>query len=231
MVFLLPVFKCLAQESIKGEIISEIDNYEEILIVNTTRNTFTKIDNDGKFEISAFLNDTIKVNSHSYDETNFVVSEKVIGNGIQISLKDNIKDLKEIIIDSNFINDEELAEINQQLQSQIKNDIKNNPYEYTKPTSGFNIFGVFELAYDLIRKKNPKVEQVPEVFITHQDLNMYFEKDNTYLIKELSIPEDQIPSFFLFIEDQQISNKLLNDSNQFFFLEELIKLKNKFIDN
>lgn len=226
---LSPFWKCFSQEAIHGKIISEIDNYDEVLVVNSSTNTFTKIDSDGEFKIKAFLNDTIKVNSNSYKETSFTVAEKHFKNGIKISLKDNIENLKEIIIDTNIINDKELAEINQQLQSQIKNDIKNNPYEYTKPNSGGNLFGIVTLVIDLFRKKTPETEVAPEVYISHKDLAAYFEKDNDFLVEELKIPEDQISYFFLFVEDQQISATLLSEPYRFFFLEEITQLSIKFL--
>ena len=220
----------MSQETIHGKIISEVDNYEEVLVVNATRKTFTQINPEGAFEISAFLNDTIKVNSSSYKVTSFVVTEKHFEKSIQISLKDNIEDLKEIIIDTNIINDEELAEINMQLQNQIKNDLKNNPYAYTKPNLNGNPLGIITLVIDLLRKKTPKIVEAPEVFINHQDLNIHFEKDDSFLANELSIPKDQISYFFLFVEDQQVSVELLSESNRFFFLEELTHLRDKFLD-
>lgn len=229
--FLYTFSVSFGQETLKGKIISEIDNYEEILIINSTRNTFSKIDAEGEFEIIAFLNDTIKINSHSYKDARFTVSKKHFENSVQISLKDNIEDLKEIIIDSNFINDEELDEINQQLQSQLKNDIKNNPYQYTKPNSGGNLFALVGLAIDLFRKKTPKSTETSIVFINHQDLITYFEKDDRFLIEELKIPKNQISYFFLFIEDQKISAELLTDANRFFFLEELTQLSGEFFKN
>ena len=226
---LFSFYNCFGQETINGKIISEIDNYEEIQVFNSTRNTFTKINIDGVFKIMAFINDTIQINSHSYANYSFIVTEKHLEKTTQISLKDNIEDLKEIIIDSNIINEEELAEINEQLQSQIKNDIKKNPYLYTKPVSGFNIFGVFKLAYSLLRKKTSEDElTVLEVFINHQDLTNYFKEDPSFLVDELSIPENQIAYFFLFIEDEQISAELLTKANEFYFMEELTLLNDEF---
>ena len=229
LLLLLGGNKGFSQETIHGKIISEIDNYEEILIVNSTRNTFTNIDTEGEFEIIAFLNDTIKVNSNSYKPASFVITTKHFEKSIQISLKDNIEDLKEIIVDSNIINDEELAEINLQLQNQIKNDIKNNPYEYTKPNSGGNLFGLIALAIDLFGKKTPETEVTPEVYINHQDLVTCFKKDNHFLTEELKIPKDQVSYFFLFVEDQKISATLLSEPNRFFFLEEITQLSIKFL--
>lgn len=221
--------KTLSQELIKGRIVSKIDNYKEIQIINQNNNLFININKEGVFEIKASLNDTIKISSHSYEEANFIVREKHFHETIEIHLNDRIEKLNEIVIDNYTINDTELAKINLELQNQIKNDIKNNPYKYEVPDSGGNLLGVFVIAAQLFKKKKPEKKEIE--IIKHQDLVGYFKNDQSFLIDELNIPKNQISSFFLFIEDQQVPADLLTKSNTFFFLEELTQKSNEFFKN
>ena len=144
-------------------------------------------------------------------------------------MNDNVENLKEVIINSNTINDKKLAEINTQLQNQIKNDIKNNPNAYIKPNPEFraNLSTIIGLVVNLLsKKKSPE----PEITtMKHKDLIDYFKDDYSYLIQDLNIPEDQINYFFVFVEEQNIPAELLTEENEFFFLEKLNELSIGFL--
>lgn len=221
--------KSYGQHIVNGKIINEIDDPKEIVITNTNRNTQTTLNNNGAFEIAAFINDTITISSLLYEETSFITTQNHIDNGIEITLNDTIENLQEIIIESNTINDKKLAQINTQLQNQIKNDIKNNPYKYRKPKPGGNLFGIVDVVVNLLRKKE-KETKAEIATIKHKDLIDYFENDQRFLIEDLKIPENQINYFFLFIEEQKITNQLLTEQNTFYFLEKLTELSDAFIN-
>ncbi|WCO01054.1 carboxypeptidase-like regulatory domain-containing protein [Psychroserpens ponticola] len=104
---------------IQGKVIANSD-IDRIHIINKTANRFTITNDDGKFKISASVNDTILISAIQYKPLEVVVTPQIIQTKfIAIDLTDKITELDEVVV-GKILTGDLLSDIE---NSDVKRDI------------------------------------------------------------------------------------------------------------
>jgi hypothetical protein len=240
----------LFRETIKGKIVVEGNDIENIVIFNATTNLGTITDNKGEFEIKVTLNDLLEIRALEYQNIDIKINQYILeSKKINLFLFEEINKLEEIIIVSNnkmtgnFAADintaTKFAQKKDALYFSIKNDesyknIKTRTNEKPQKvipsdartfTDGLNIVNVVDqLLIPLFRSevKDKKAKGIPEVPAEY--IKYYL--GSSFLVDNFNIPEHRVEEFIRYVEDDTFDFNLLNYGNEIKFLE-LINKKSK----
>lgn len=151
-----------------------------------------------------------------------------------IELKKTLNNLDEVIIRNDPKAKEfEVESHNENFQTQIKNDIKENPHLYQAPPrpGGIDFIKLASLIGKLF--KNKKVKKEPIVTINYKQFDSLFSNDTFFtrklLTTELKIPKEFQPLYFDYCDGQGINTKLLSKENRFLLLDKLNNCTGEFL--
>lgn len=239
----------LFRETIKGKVIVESNDIENIVIFNATTKVGTITDSKGEFELKVGSNDLIKIQALEYQNFEIKINEYILeSRRLNLYLFEEINKLDEIIIVAdNKMTGNLAADINtatkftqkkDAIYFSIKNedtfktiettDNKNPPKVITyenELVDGLNIVNVVDqLLIPLFRAevKDKKAKGVPEV---PAEYIKYYLGSN-FLVDNFNIPEHRVEEFIRYVEDDTFDFNLLNYGNEIKFLE-LINEKSK----
>src|SRR5690606_29828611 len=106
------------------------------------------------FKIKAVLNDTLTFVSTFYEDQKILVNDFKLKEKFVVQLKEKINELDEVVVSSTAeVKEFNLEVYNQEFKNQIKEDFKNNPFEYGSLSNG-------TLSVDLIKVSNFIVEKI-----------------------------------------------------------------------
>ncbi|WP_250432607.1 carboxypeptidase-like regulatory domain-containing protein [Hanstruepera flava] len=229
---LLLVVSNLNAQTFEGKVYDSKSVLENIKVFNSTKQVLTYSNRGGHFSIQAAVNDTLIFSSLFYQEQTILVTETHLNQINVIELKEATNALDEVSIQSVKKKDEQTltVEVQRRQNSQIANDIKNNPHLYgLSPSTNVDFVAIFKLIGKLFKNKKKTVQEIA----LYQDFNDLFLTDSFFtddlLKNELNIPDNLKQLFFEYCGAHNIDKKLLSKNNQVHLLEELIQLSQSFL--
>nr|WP_255572947.1 carboxypeptidase-like regulatory domain-containing protein [Hanstruepera marina] len=229
---LLLAFSNLNAQTFEGKVYDSKSALENIKVFNSTEQVLTYTNKDGHFSIQATVNDTLIFSSLFYQEQTLLVTETHLNQINVIELKEATNALDEVSIQSIKKKNEQTLteEVQRRQNSQIANDMKNNPHLYNPPPSGnIDFVKIFGMISKLFKNKKKTVQEIA----LYQDFNHLFLTDSFFtedlLKNELNIPDNLKQLFFEYCSAHQIDKKLFSKENQVQLLEELIQLSQSFL--
>jgi len=238
--FLLNSILSLSQTTLKGEITNSGDN-EGIHVFNKTFHKYTITNQDGKFEISARVNDTIVFSAVQYQLKEVIISEHTLHEPLFILLTTEVNELDEVFIGYELTRDlntdsqhiktikpiefgltesfKGLGEFEGVLEKDNQTEIGEN-----EVPAGLNIFGLIGL---LLPKSNKVVvQEVIPLKYSKDDLILYF--GSAFLSKDLNLKPVDYERFIQFTEFDETLIKALKTRNNFDLVHRLLVLRKEF---
>ena len=216
-----------AQETslLKGQIISENKDVQNVHIVNLTQETGTTSDVKGEFFIGAAINDSLFISSVQFQNRTVVVRQNMIESGqIEIELYEAMNELSEVFIDDielsgylandlNLISIKEVETKNrlqQNLDDFIRKDRELNPYYQPSMTEGIRIDKIAMA----IAEKLSKNKETPIVYSPKELANLSLKiVGEEFFSKDLDLDANEICNFLLYCDrDQNFEELVLNDN-------------------
>ncbi|WP_093024929.1 hypothetical protein [Pustulibacterium marinum] len=228
------MFTCYTNaQEITGKVEDSLHNpLRDIKVMNTRTKMVTFSNSNGVFMIPAQKKDTLLFTSMFFEDKTRFILRSDFKHFMIVSLQDKVNVLEAVEVTDTLIVqdfDDELYTAN--LQMQLKNDIKNHPeYYMTKNSNGLDILKAGQLTVDLFTKQ--KKEENP--FLSYDDLTTLYENENYFsselVTKQIGIPSDKVYLFFTYCGHRHLAKSLLEEKNQFLFLDYLFKAKEEFMD-
>ncbi|AUC83488.1 carboxypeptidase-like regulatory domain-containing protein [Lacinutrix sp. Bg11-31] len=241
----LATFSVFAQDStrieVKGKIIVDVEDLENITIYNTSSNKGTVTDSIGNFNLKVALNDEIRISSVQLIPFTTKITEAVIDTKVlKIYLKEYINTLDEVILlpydlsgdlttdaldakisDPIVFNFEsfENFEMPEDYHSKVENmavGSQNDRIRYQ--LNGIAIIGgLAKLIFK--NKKKSKDYKDPRLETPISNISETFKP--SYFTENYNIPEEKVQSFIAFLERSQYDTSLLEPKNELKLIEYL----------
>ncbi|MBU3822887.1 carboxypeptidase-like regulatory domain-containing protein [Flavobacteriaceae bacterium XHP0103] len=216
-------------QTVNGIVYGPKTSLENIKVTNTTKKIATYTNKEGRFSISASVNDTLILTSLFYQEKTKIVTNGFFENTIVIELKEASNNLDEVVIvdDSKPFSAENYTAT---LKEQIANDIKENPHLYGQSSGGnigYALVLIGKLVGKLLKNKNKRIPEAVNP-ITIKQLDSLFSSDdallnNTFLVKDLKISLEYKSLFYDYFEAQNIDNNILTEEKRLLLIDALYK--------
>lgn len=220
-------------QSVSGKVYNQKTTAKNIEVINNSKKVKTITDEKGNFTIRASINDTISISSIFYQPQKILIKNIHVKNGLIIELKKIINEIDAVTItDINYSPDKSFENNKTTFHSQLKEDIKRNPYKYGPPPNpNFDAIAVIGLIAKLFKKKKNKSEIE---YIEYEDLKKLF-SDNRFfneqlLFSDLKIPKEYKSLFFEFCSVQNINKTLISEKRDLELLDILLKYSNMFLE-
>jgi len=224
ILFLLPLLS--VGQTINGTVYDEETPLEYVLITNATQDRETFSNEAGEFSIDANENDELVFSTPFYLDKKFVVTEDSLQEGMVIKMQLDVNKLEEVVISNYTFNE---GKYKADFSEQIKNDIKNNPQLYERPSNGtIDFVKIFKRVNKLFKKKNKNPD--PPTYIGYseiKDLLLQREFNGEALVSILNIKENYFSLFVDFCRDK-IEEDLAKEENSFLLLDQFMKLSEAF---
>lgn len=226
-------FFCVSQSILAQQVTGKLYDADATVkgakITNTNTHKQVYTNSQGDFSIAAKINDTLVFSSLFHQPTTLIVKARHFNTDIVVELKKTVNSLDEVVLTNTpKAKIADTIQLNASLQSQIKNDIKNNPHLYAKngvPPYGIDFIQVIGLVVKLF-KKNKGQPQPPIQYATYKDFDSLFRHsaffNKTLLVNTLKIPEEQHLLFFDYCDAQKINLNLFKETNQLPLLDLLL---------
>lgn len=227
---------------VKGKIIVDVENLENITIYNTSSNKGTVTDSIGNFKMKVALNDEIRISSvqlipFTTKITNAVIDTKVL----KVYLKEYINTLDEVVLlpydltgnlatdaldakvsDAIVFNFEsfENFEMPDDYHSKVDNiavGSQNDRIRYQ--ANGIAILGLLTNWIFKNKKKDKKEKKDPRLEIPISRISEKFE--SSYFVENYNIPEEKVQPFIGYLEQSQYDITLLEAKNELKLIEYL----------
>ena len=239
IIFILAPSCVFTQNSVLGKIYGKKGVAKYIKVLNITQRSTTFSNEEGNFEIKATENDSISFSSSFYETKKIIVNKTHLNEIYVFHLKEKINELDEVVVKSEpQFKEFNTEEFNLELQTQIREDIKNNPQQYRPASDGsLNFLAVIDLIAKLFNTKSKKnisksKRELPKN-ISYEDFDVFF-KENSFFKETIfkqhpQISDDDKYLFFAFCEAKEISAENLKKENHFLLLDILFRAKNDFM--
>ena len=192
---------------------------------NTTQDLYSISDSQGFFEIQANVGDSIVLQSIAYEKYVLEVEQRHFGDDIVIELKP--ENLDEVLVYSSKTDGKTLGN---ELKASIKNDIIENPGFY-EPSKG-NIGYVLHKIFQLFEKDDKPEHAIEDKKLTSEDFIALFRNDEvlneTFLEKELQIPQDYHLLFLDYLGSKGVSRKYLEKDRKLELIDLIFKYNTEY---
>lgn len=189
-------------------------------------------DEEGNFKIKAHVNDQIAFTTLFHEPQMIIITQKDFDDVMLIELKKKVNELDKVYL--NKINEKkfESSKVENQMNTQIKNDIELHPYLYSPPpNTNMDFMAIAGLITRLFKKRT--VEE-PIQMANYYDLKTLFESDpyfnSGFLISELKIEVQNHSLFIDFCEAKGLEKQLLLKENKLLLTEILVEYSNQFLE-
>ena len=215
---------------ISGQIKSDLEKIENVIIFNVNSRNGVIVKNDGLFEINAKVQDTLVFSSLNFFTKKIILNyEDFENNPLIVKLIIKINNLDEVKVFSNNSKYNPIQENTQKyVDKQFINDEKShliNPNVYTgEITNGTNFVRLFKDVVKLFKKKNPKkIDYFADISFT--DLVLRKVK-YSYFTNTLNLKDEEIRLFLVFCENDENAKDLSRYKTTFELMDFLFN-KNK----
>ena len=219
-------------QNIKGKVYDNESTVKGIKVYNVSKKILTYTNEDGDFEISAIVSDTLLFES-LFHHSKIVKLKQIDFEDVRVfELNKSVNELGEVLI-SNDDEDFNPLEYTQNAERALDRDMKNNMQLYipqSSYSSGLNFVEIAKMIGKLFKKKN-KSEHIE--YITYKDLDSLFKVDklfNLNLIEEdLNIPEKYAHLFLDYCETKNLNKDLITEKNKVILLDSMVRFSKDFI--
>lgn len=188
----------------------------------------------GRFEMEVALGDHLVFYREGYSMFEAVVNSEMLGKVYRWNMGKKVVELEEVVVKEGQITEHfNIKEYNTELQTQLQEDIQNNPYLY-KPLSsgGGNILGLISVVIDLLRDKEQekiraKIDKREREVFKYEDFKLLYPLN--FYTNTLSIPEDKVQLFFVFCESKQLRKAQFKRMDSLQKLDKLLSLSKAFL--
>ena len=252
--FSLATMSMFAQDvsriEVKGKIIVDVDDVENITVYNTTSNKGTITDSIGNFVIKVALNDEIRVSSVQLIPFTTKITEPVIDTKVlKIYLKEYVNTLDEVVLlpydlTGDLATDAKDAKVSDAIvfefgsfenfempddyHSKVDNiaiGTQNDRQRFQ--ADGMAIIGLLSNWIFKNKKKRNKDKVDPRLETPVSSVSYAFRP--SYFIENYNIPEDRVQEFIGFIEESHFDDTLLEPKNELKLIEYLFEKSKAFL--
>lgn len=231
--FILLLFPItMFSQTINGKVYDNESTVKGIKVYNLSQKIVTYTNNDGDFEISAVVNDTLLFESLFHYSKMAQLKESDFEDVVVFELRKSVNALGEVFISDN---EEEFnpLEYTQEAERAFKRDMKNNLQLYVNKSEydkGINFKKLFKSIGKLLKNKNkPK----PVEFIEYEDLDSLFKNDKLFNLKllnqDLNIPEEYAHLFLDYCETKYLDKTLISEANKVILLDSMVNASKEFL--
>lgn len=242
----------IKRENVRGKIIVEGSDIENITIYNVSSGRGTLTDKHGEFTIGVALNDLIEIKALEYQNIDVSINKAILASKkMSVYLIEEMNVLDEVVVTTdklsgNIMTDANRAEtfspkldaiyfgiqypdaneLSDDTKSQLKNLEKNE--QGKTMVNGLNVVNVVDqLLIPLFRSevKDKKAAGVPEV--PAKSVKYYL--GSAYLVENFNIPEHRVEEFIRYVEEEDFDFDLLNYGHEIEFLELLNEKSQTFL--
>jgi len=248
VIFSVASFSVFAQVDsrieVKGKIIVDVEDLENITIYNTSSNKGAVTDSTGNFKIEVALNDKIKISSVQLIPFTTKITEAVIDtNVLKVYLKEYINTLDEVVLlPYDLTGDIKTDALDAKVSDAIIFDFESfdnfeMPDDYLSKVDNIAvgtqndriryqlngmaiIGGLAKLIFNNKKKNKKKTDKKDSRLVI--PISVISEKlKPSYFVENYNIPEDKVQSFIGYIEESQYDVKLLEPKNELKLIEYL----------
>jgi len=218
-------------QTINGKVYDTETTVKGALVVNITQNIMTYTNDEGDFKINAKVKDTLYVSSLFHTKTLKEITDKDFKHIVIIEVKKTINELDAVLLRDEREKKFDSIKLASQVNNQLKEDIKQNPFKYQPPPNGnMNFIAIIGMIGKLFKSK--KTPEIPIIPITYKELETLFKTDQFYnetlLTIDLNIPKEYHALFFDYCDAKEIDSRLLAKNKQIDLLEALVICSQEF---
>ena len=234
---------------IKGIILSENHDVENVTVFNTSSNKGTITNSKGEFAIEVSLNDRLEISALQFSTMTLTIDEETIKSRIiKIYLAEHVNQLDAVLLSyglsGNIALDIENAkeppritldlgnmdamELNddKSIDNQVIGDALNAMVNKGQLHNGVNFGEIFKLFFKPKKRKSIK-KDVSEEPKPKEILDVYTHKT---ISEVFEIPEDSVNAFIAFIESKGINPELFKTENEMQLIDYLIAQRKLFLE-
>lgn len=248
VIFSVASFSVFAQVDsrieVKGKIIVDVEDLENITIYNTSSNKGAVTDSTGNFKIEVALNDKIKISSVQLIPFTTKITEAVIDTKVlKVYLKEYINTLDEVVLlPYDLTGDIKTDALDAKVSDAIIFDFESfdnfeMPDDYLSKVDNIAvgtqndriryqlngmaiIGGLAKLIFNNKKKNKKKTDKKDSRLVI--PISVISKKlKPSYFVENYNIPEDKVQSFIGYIEESQYDVKLLEPKNELKLIEYL----------
>lgn len=245
LIFFISTLSLFAQDNsrieVKGKIIVDVEDLDNITIYNTSSNKGTVTDSIGNFKIKVALNDEIRISSVQLIPFSTKITEAVIDTKVlKIYLKEYINTLDEVVLlpydlTGDLATDALDAKVSDQIVFNFESfENFEMPDDYHSKVDNIAVgsqndriryqldgMAIIGLLTNLIfkKKKNKKDYKDPRLETPISIISEKFQP--SYFVENYNIPEDKVQAFIGYIEENQFDTTLLEPKNELKLIEYL----------
>jgi hypothetical protein len=232
-----------------GKIVVDSIDVEGVTVFNTSSNKGAITDVKGQFSIKVAINDRVEISALQFEKFVIAIDEDIMSSKIMtVFLVEKINKLDEVVIlpyglSGNLnVDIESIKTFNPDLDAiyfgiqntgkyefsdDYKSEVVNLDLEKGRYYNGADFVQIIGLLVKPIfksKKKNGSINSNSYQGLCDIHSLSYFKKN-------LNLPEDSIPEFVNFVENNGFNKRLMDDGNELQFLEFLIKQSIEFNKN
>ncbi len=238
---------------VKGILFSDKNDVEAVTIFNKSSSKGTITDVDGEFKLMVALNDEIQISALQFQTVSITIDADIIASKkLKIQLIEKVNQLDAVTLSSGLTGNIETDIANVKTVKPISIDMGNMDvdFEYnddkafdnsvvsdhltsiTNPNARKYMPNLLKIAGLLIKSKK-KLKLQKDIFVgyTYKKPKGLLDVFTSNDIKEqFDIPEEKLPQFLVFIENNGISEELFKPENKIYLIEFLVKQSKLFLE-
>lgn len=247
------------REVLRGKILADSMEVENITILNITTNIGAVSDSDGRFSIRARVNDTLVFQGLAYVSQKYILTESdFLVDEFKVKLEVKVNELDEVVVTPNSltgvleVDTEKIKvygldlagiDVSKLSPDEIRNTKPINPatdWNFS-PLRGINflaIFGMFVSKEQKEKRKQERIEKYEEELWEREVLSKSFYEhlmkrySHNFFITNLKIKNEDIVSFIAFAQpDYSEMSKMLKYENEIQLVEYLVQKSMEYNSN
>jgi len=223
---------------IKGIVLSENQDVEGVTIFNTSSNKGAVTNEKGEFNIEVSLYDRIEVSALQFSPISLIINEEVIhsktikiylveqvnqldaillSNGLKGNIAvdiDNVKMVPGIELDMGNMNMAFEYNDDRAIDNQVVANNLNTTMNKSQFYNGVDFVGLATSVYSLLVKSKTKKIQENDSSLNENQKAIADVFSHQYISKNFNIPLDEVPSFIVFLESNEINTELFKTENE-----------------
>ncbi|TBN06630.1 hypothetical protein EYD45_01735 [Hyunsoonleella flava] len=229
ILFLFPL--SLLSQNIKGIVYDNASTVKGIKVYNISKKLKTYTSNEGDFEISASINDTLFFESLFHHPKHIKLKEIHFEDIAVFELKKVVNELGEVLLVDQKAKEFNEVEYTDAIGFSIANDRKNNPHLYGSVSKyGVDFIYLARKIAKLFKRKN---KSLPITYISYKHLDSLFKNDDLFDLKllkqDLNIPEEYAHLFLDYCETKNLNKILITEQRKVVLLDSFVNFSKEFL--
>lgn len=212
-----------------GKVIYINTNVPNENVINITAETATATDDNGEFMIDVKEGDVLAFTSLNYQfKTVTITADMIEKNRIVVTVDEKVTELDEVVITPENrekfleLKGEEFKKIDYQTDMSTKVDNVALPLQDQGMQYGLNFVNIFKA---LFNANNKNGDNLPTIKVSEVLRQVY---DDEFFVTDLSIPQDKINEFLVYIDQNTPPRELLRKDQEFQLIDYLVNQSRSF---